>query len=276
MKYFLLSLVFCSVYFNADAQSGSYQNDFKLVRTAIATYLLTTAENAYNFAPAGVNASTGCLNEKMNCRHMDRLADPLDEFKFYSNLGSGFYEEFYTFSLANQQAFRQCANHVCTYMHPQHILYPCTSCNINHLLDISNHMLRLFLSPKDTDPMLEKVRDNVLKMYETVNHSNNSSQDCNANGWITWQVHNAARAGLDHLNLVNVNNRTSTAGKLGMVMSHFYKDIIALPVQDFDTWLSPEWQVGYYTIMYSTYLELTTMDFTPNSTSYLDYAASRN
>ena len=261
---------------SANAQSGSYQNDFKLVREAITNYIGATANNAFTYAPAGVEGETGCFNEKMATRSMDKLADPMDEFKFYSSLGSKFYEMFYTFSLQSQMSFKQCGNHIGGDMHTQHLLYDCTECNINHILEISNHTLRMFLSSDVSNPLLEKVRDNVLHLYASVNHDNNSSQGCRATGWLTWSIHNAARAGLDHLNAVNVNNRTSTAGKVGMVMSHFYKNILALPVQDFDTWLSPEWQVGYYVIMYSTYLELTNMDFTPNSTSYLDYAAQKN
>ena len=274
MKYCLSVLLICLSFTVTNAQPGSYQADFKLVRTAISNYLINTANITLGAAPAGDDG--GCINEKMGSREMDKLADPLDEYKFYSNLGNGFYQMFYTFSLENQQAFKQCSRHICLDMHAQHQLYPCTSCNINNILDKSNHMLRMFLPTYVSDPLLGKVRDNVLKLYEGVTHGNNSSVDCKATGWITWQVHNAARAGLEQLNVVNVNNRNSSAGRLGMVMSHFYKNLIALPVQDFDTWLSPEWQVGYYAIMYSTYLELTNMDFNPNSTAYLDYAAGVN
>ena len=257
------------------AQPKSYNNDFRLVRTSIASYLEASCDKAWKSAPGGMEPATGCYNEQMNTRHMDRLADPLDEYVFYSNLGSSFYEMFYTFSLQNQQAFRECDKHICRDMKPQHVLYSCRECNINHLLEISNHMLHLFLTTSEADPLLVKVRDNMLKMYDNVNHENNSAEGCRATGWLTWQVHNAARAGMDHLNAINVNNRNSTAGRLGMVMNHFYKNILSLPVQDFDTWLSPEWQVGYYTIMYATYLELSNMEHEPSATSYLDYAESK-
>ena len=274
MKYCLSLFLALSISIVSFGQSASFQNDFKLIRYGIANYLYESAQNSWKYAPAGTE--TGCLNDKMNTRKMDKLADPLDEYKFYSVLGSSFYEMFYTFSLQNQQAFRECGNHIEMDMKPQHTLYSCTECNINHLLDISNHMLRLHLPMSYSDSLLADVRDHVLKLYESVNHGNNSAKDCHATGWITWQVHNAARAGMDRLNTINVNNRNSTAGKLGMVMNHFYKDLIALPVQDFDTWLSPEWQVGYYTIMYSTYLELTNMDFSPSATSYLGYSAKKH
>ena len=274
MKYCLSLFLALSISIVSFGQSASFQNDFKLIRYGIANYLYESAQNSWKYAPAGTE--TGCLNDKMNTRKMDKLADPLDEYKFYSVLGSSFYEMFYTFSLQNQQAFRECGNHIEMDMKPQHTLYSCTECNINHLLDISNHMLRLHLPMSYSDSLLADVRDHVLNLYESVNHGNNSAKDCHATGWITWQVHNAARAGMDRLNTINVNNRNSTAGKLGMVMNHFYKDLIALPVQDFDTWLSPEWQVGYYTIMYSTYLELTNMDFSPSATSYLGYSAKKH
>jgi hypothetical protein len=268
---FALFLPFCA----ANAQPGSYKNDFNLVRTAIENYLAGAAYNTLHFAPGGVEGSTGCLNDKMATRKMDKLADPLDEFVFYSQLGSQYYEMFYTFSLANQQAFKQCDFHVQDHMEAQHVLYDCRDCNINHILDVSNHMLRLFLSKQDAEPLLNKVKMNVLAMYENVNHDNNTSASCKMGGWLTWEVHNAARAGLDHLNAIQTNNRNSTAGKLGMVMSHFYKNVLALPVQEFNVWASPEWQVGYYAALYSTYLELTNMDFGPHSTAYLDYAAGK-
>ncbi len=274
MKYCLSLFLLASFSVTSLAQSASYQNDFKMIRYGIANYLYETSQNSFKYAPAGTES--GCLNDKMNTRKMDRLADPLDEYQFYSVLGSSFNEMFYTFSLQNQQAFRECGNHISLNMGPQHTLYSCTSCNINHLLDVSNHMLRLNLPMKVSDSLLAEVRENVLKLYESVNHDNNSAKDCHATGWITWQVHNAARAGMERLNAINVNNRNSTAGKLGMVMNHFYKDLIALPVQDFDTWLSPEWQVGYYAIMYSTYLELTNMEFYPSATSYLGYADKKS
>jgi len=275
MRYFALSFALLFTVTFSDAQQGSFQNDFKLLRSNIANYLLNTSNIALNFAPAGIDGKSGCINEKMNNKTMDRLADPMDEFPFYSQLGEQFYESFFSFSLENQKAFRQCGSHIGTDMHQQHILYDCGQCNINHLVDVSYHILRLNLDKPTAEPLLVKVRENILKMYEQVNHGNDLAKDCRANGWITYQVHNAARAGLDHLNAINVNNRESTAGKLGLVMSHFYKELLALPLQDYDCWLSPEWQVGYFTIMYSTYLELNAMGADKSSTAYLDYVSGK-
>ena len=276
MKYLFLSLaIFVSVC-SVKAQSGSYENDFKLVRTSIINYFTNVAENAYNFAPGGIDASNGYLNEKMNCKYMNKLADPLDEYKFYSNLGSGFYEMFYTFSLQNQRAFKETYKSDEDYevLHFQHkVLSPCIKCNRDHLMEVADHIIGLFLPPEKAKPILEHLGENVLNLYTSVNHNNNSSVECHATGAITKSIHNAALEALEKLNDINVNNRASAAGRVGMVMSHCYEELLELPVQEDNTWLSAEWQIGYYTIMYATYMEIKAMEFYPNSTSYLDYAA---
>jgi hypothetical protein len=272
----IVFILFCVVPgISASAQYGSFKNDFKQIGNGIANYLLNVSNLTYNLAPAGVDAGSGCFIDKMNTRSMDRFADPLDEFPFYSELGSRFYEMFYTFSLENQKTFRECGNHISDGMQQHHLLYECTSCNKTHLEDVAYHILKLNLKSDAARPLLEKVKDHINQLYVNVNHDNDRSKDCRANGWITWQVHNAARAGLQHLEAINVNNRESEAGKLGMVMSHFYKELIAMPVQNYDEWLSPEWQVCYFTICYATYLELTAMDYSHSSAAYLDYAGAK-
>jgi hypothetical protein len=271
MKYIFLSIAFLLAALTGIAQSGSYENDFRQIKNSIINYLSNTAKNVRRGGAVGAKESNSCLCEAMGTRAMYRLADPLDEYVFYSQLGSKFYQVFYTFSLQNQAAFKApvATEGEEVALHFSHDYCKCPQCYANQLEEAGSHILNIFLQKEVTAPLERELRHDVHAMLHSPYHI---TENCDLSGNVTLGVHNAALEALLQLEAMRIRNPRSAAGRMEIVMLHFFDELLDLPVQEKDTRLSAEWQTGYYTILYATYMELQHMDTYPSSVAYLDYA----